>query len=116
MLASPERESTVSEEHAPKIELNEVQYLELTDKAALEKANKDYGDSWRRRGGVGAFMMLARKWDRIETQLKNNPPQWDVLQQLEIDDRPEGLIDDIRDLRRYLMLVEAHHLRNSRNG
>lgn len=28
--------------------------------------NRDYGGSWKKRGGIGAYMMLARKMDRIE--------------------------------------------------
>ena len=38
------------------------------DLEALKRAETSYGDSWKRRGGVGAFMMLARKFDRIEHQ------------------------------------------------
>jgi len=38
------------------------------DVRELMEAEKSYGDSWRKRGGIGAFMMLARKWDRIENQ------------------------------------------------
>jgi hypothetical protein len=49
--------------------------------------------------------MLARKWDRIENQ--SNDYTYDIFLALEEDQRPEGLIDDIRDLRRYLLLVEA---------
>ena len=40
------------------------------DLEALKRAETSYGDSWRRRGGVGAFMMLARKFDRIEHRTK----------------------------------------------
>ena len=57
-----------------------IEKIVLTDVDALEKAEESYGNSWRQRGGVGAFMMLARKWDRI----------------------------DIQDLRRYLLLVEEY--------
>jgi hypothetical protein len=56
-------------------------------------------------------MMLARKWDRIEKALDpqqtENPTPWDIFAAAKRDDRAEGIIDDIRDLRRYLMLVEA---------
>tara|TARA_R100000234_G_scaffold44045_2_gene26131 strand:- start:481 stop:771 length:291 start_codon:yes stop_codon:yes gene_type:complete len=76
------------------------------DVVALEKAEKSYGDSWRKRGGVGAFMMLARKWDRIENQVKAQ--QYDVFHAIEADRRSDGIMDDIQDLRRYLMLVEEH--------
>jgi hypothetical protein len=90
------------------------------DVEALQESEKHYGDSWKKRGGVGAFMMLARKWDRIEKQVQRdgmtfqpNPliskvaDKWDIFEHCAGDPRPEGLIDDIRDLRRYLLLVEA---------
>ena len=76
------------------------------DIEGLIKAERSYGTSWRNRGGVGAFMMLARKWDRLENQCKKH--DWDVFTAIGADTRPEGLIDDIRDLRRYLLLVEEH--------
>ena len=70
----------------------------------LVMAELSYGDSWKKRGGVGAFMMLARKWDRLEKQVWNYG--WDIFKAIQDDDRPEGVLDDIRDLRRYLLLVE----------
>ncbi len=76
------------------------------DVAGLVKAQRSYGTSWRNRGGVGAFMMLARKWDRLENQTKKHG--WDIFKAIEADTRPEGIMDDIRDLRRYLLLVEEH--------
>lgn len=72
----------------------------------LLEAEKSYGDSWRERGGVGAFMMLARKWDRLEKQVKE--ANYDVFQAVVDDPREEGILDDIKDLRRYLALVETH--------
>lgn len=84
--------------------LREVAEADVT---GLLEAEKSYGSSWRKRGGVGAFMMLARKWDRLETALHGMPcAPWDIFRAYEIDQREEGIIDDIRDLRRYLMLVE----------
>ena len=78
------------------------------DLSALQKAEMSYGDSWRRRGGVGAFMMLARKFDRIEHQSKKHG--WDVFEAGEVYKGEAGLLDDIRDLRRYLLLVEEYIL------
>jgi hypothetical protein len=78
------------------------------DVAQLRIAATHYGDSWKLRGGVGAFMMLARKWDRLERAVKRH--QWDVFEAAADDQRSEGIIDDIRDLRRYLILVEAYLL------
>ena len=53
-------------------------------------------------------MMLARKWDRIENQTQRE--KYDIFQTIRSDNREEGVIDDIRDLRRYLLLVEAEML------
>ena len=85
--------------------IQKVNVLANDDVSALHEAEKSYGDSWKKRGGIGAFMMLARKWDRIEKQSCDYT--YDIFLALEEDQRPEGLIDDIRDLRRYLLLVEA---------
>ena len=74
------------------------------DVAELEEAYVSYGDSWRKRGGVGAFMMLARKWDRLENKVKEY--DWDIFEAIDEDPRDEGILDDIRDLRRYLLLVD----------
>ena len=90
------------------------------DVRAVLEAEKQYGSSWKRRGGVGAFMMLARKWDRLEGALRPDDVRegcaagpcapWDIFGALEADRREEGILDDIRDLRRYLMLVESEML------
>ena len=75
------------------------------DIEALVDAEKSYGDSWKKRGGMGAFMMLARKWDRIENQVKKF--KYDIFNTIYEDPSPTGILDDIGDLRRYLFLVEA---------
>ena len=86
--------------------LSEIANLDVD---ALIKAEQSYGDSWKKRGGVGAFMMAARKWDRIELAVKRT--NWDIFNSIEEDDRAEGVIDDIRDLRRYLLLIESEMAR-----
>ena len=83
-----------------------VDQLSKQDVIGLHKSERSYGDSWKQRGGVGAFMMLARKWDRIEKQVENY--RYDIFDAMANDKRPEGLLDDIRDLRRYLFLVDSH--------
>jgi len=76
------------------------------DVMVLKQKHTGYGDSWKRRGGVGAFMMAARKWDRLENIARAF--KWDIfdaaLADGEADD--EGVLDDIGDLRRYLLLIE----------
>jgi hypothetical protein len=79
-----------------------------TDVKKLHHAEQSYGDSWKKRGGTGAMMMLARKWDRLENQVTKH--NWDIFAAAQQDTRPEGIIDDIRDLRRYLLLVESELL------
>jgi len=78
----------------------------LADVSALIEAQKSYGDSWSKRGGVGAFMMLARKWDRIENQCR--ALGYDVFKAISDGHNVDGFLDDIQDLRRYLMLVEQY--------
>tara|TARA_Y100001938_G_scaffold120970_1_gene168166 strand:- start:246 stop:548 length:303 start_codon:yes stop_codon:yes gene_type:complete len=94
----------MTKEYSPII--RETEIISAEDWTSLDKAEQDYGDSWRKRGGVGAYMMLARKWDRIENQVVEKG--WDIFKSIEQDIRPEGILDDIKDLRRYLLLVEAH--------
>ena len=84
---------------------NNIQSLADTDVQKLKQAETSYGDSWRDRGGVGAFMMLARKWDRIENHVKKD--SWDIFRTISQDSSDTGILDDIRDLRRYLLLVES---------
>ena len=86
-------------------DFDRINDLTKQDIDALKKAEISYGDSWRKRGGIGAFMMLARKWDRIENQ--TNKQGYDMFAAIFADTSDTGLLDDIRDLRRYLLLVES---------
>lgn len=124
----PERRETVAVR--PQVNPSHMTHLKavaLADVEGLERAEQQYGSSWKQRGGVGAFMMLARKWDRLHTALapandtdaahiagmSYRSPEghmvapWDIFGAIAADERAEGIIDDIRDLRRYLLLVES---------
>lgn len=81
------------------------------DVQCLRKKDAEYGGSWLRRGGAGAFFITARKWDRLETQVEKQG--YDILIAAAADCREEGILDDIRDLRRYLILIEAEILERS---
>ena len=85
--------------------LDTVQSICINDHVSLCKSDESYGDSWKKRGGVGAFMMLARKWDRIANLSKQH--SYDIFQAFQEFPDLTGVIDDIRDLRRYLLQVEA---------
>jgi len=87
-------------------DFDKIEKLTQLDVAQLRHAEKSYGDSWRSRGGVGAFMMLARKWDRIENQCKGN--HYDIFGTIIDDPSDTGILDDIKDLRCYLLLVEEY--------
>ena len=105
------------------MDMRHMEFLEQVAEADLARVRRKearYQGSWKKRGGPGAFMMLARKWDRIENQVEDtvvepiNPhgtmteaAQYDILQHVAIGGHPDGLLDDIRDLRCYLLLVEA---------
>lgn len=110
----------------PLTNLDHLETVAREDVEGLKKAQKSYGDSWKKRGGVGAFMMLARKWDRLEEALRPGDgaaqgvarvalksddhaacAPFDIFRAAELDTRAEGIIDDIRDLRRYFLLVES---------
>lgn len=85
----------------------------------LRAAHDKYGDSWRKRGGAGAYFTLARKLDRYERACAL--AKWDVFeairQTLATDgtmDGKDGLLDDVRDLRRYLFLLEEFVMRGVR--
>ena len=118
---------------ANKTNLEVVEEIAKEDVEGLAKSQEHYGNSWKKRGGVGAFMMLARKWDRIENALestnvqfraateKEGPAyktitQYDIFQQGFFDQRDEGIVDDICDLRRYLLLVESEIRINNASG
>ena len=86
----------------------EMKDIAQGDLLQLIEAEKSYGDSWKQRGGTGAFMMLARKFDRNEQQSKT--VNWDIFEAAQMYNGEEGVLDDIGDLRRYLLLVE-HEIR-----
>lgn len=85
--------------------LGQLDKIAAEDAAGLKKAYESYGPSWKQRGGIGAAMMMLRKFDRMEQRLKKL--NWDIFRAIIEDDRGEGIIDDVRDARRYLLLIEA---------
>jgi len=79
------------------------------DVEELNRKEETYQGSWKLRGGVGAFMMTARKWDRLESMLKGPPYYYDIF--AAVSDDGSGMdgtvLAEVRDLRRYLTLIEA---------
>ncbi len=96
--------------------LAQLRHIADQDVVTIEEKERAYGDSWRRNGGIGAFMIFARKWDRIKqrvtTQIEpsNSQPgaaRDNILEHIAADRRAEPILDDIRDLRQFLLLVET---------
>jgi hypothetical protein len=83
------------------------------DVAELKRKDAEYGGSWKKRGGIGAFMNLVRKWDRLDEQVSRAERQgrrgikYDIFEHITHDASAESVLDSLRDLRRYCMLVEA---------
>lgn len=85
------------------------------DCCEIEEKERTYKGSWKKRGGVGAAMMMLRKADRLEVMLKDRG--YDVFEAIEHDLNglsalPSTALDgtvlaEIRDLRRYLLLIES---------
>ena len=84
-----------------------LQQLANEDVRGLVAAFQKYGDSWRKRGGGEAYHNLTRKWDRIERAVEALDTQ-DIFEAIAIHPGKTGLMDDIQDLRRYLLLVEEY--------
>ena len=95
-------------EKLPRGYITKLEEIARTDLEVLRKKDAEYGGSWKKRGGVGAYMMAARKIDRMEVQVAVH--HYDIFKAAAEDKRDEGIIDDIRDLRRYLLLIEAEIL------
>ena len=83
--------------------------LRIAELIARFVADKDkhYGSSWRQRGGIGAFMIIARKWDRIEEACKSEKLKapYDIFDLFNTDSRSESIVDDVVDLVGYLLVL-----------
>lgn len=92
-------------------DVNYREYLSVVannDVARLLEKDKAYGASWKRRGGTGAFMMLARKWDRLEVQISSEEYGYNIFSAiLGTLKEPESVLDTLDDLARYALLVRA---------
>lgn len=97
---------------------SEQQYIDACNLCTVEcqllvEKDKEYQGSWKKRPR-GVFHMLARKWDRIEHAVEAHGD--DILDLIAKDIRSESILDDIKDLRNYLLLILLEHERNSKDG
>lgn len=98
--------------------LDELSGVAEADVEHVRMKDRSYGGSWQKRGGAGAFMMLARKWDRLENMMQSREKgQYDLFSALDEQDlsgADGSVLAEVRDLRRYLLLVEARLLHRAR--
>ena len=93
--------------------MNHMNFLQAVcdeDMRELRRKEETYKGSWKKRGGVGAFMMMARKWDRLEIILSDKNTRYDVFEKIMYEGgggEDGSVLAEIRDLRRYLILIEA---------
>lgn len=81
------------------------------DLSTIVRKNAVYGDSWKRRGGAGAFLTAVRPWDRLENMAKEHG--WDIFAAGEDvnPDNDSDILDSLRDVRNYLYLIEDEIVR-----
>lgn len=87
--------------------LDHLAEIANADVELLLEKERTYQGSWKKRGGIGAAMMLLRKIDRLEVILKD--AFYDIFAACfkDTSGKDGSALAEIRDLRRYLLLVEA---------
>jgi len=68
-----------------------------------KKKNEEYGSSWCKRGGAGAFFSVIRKTDRLETQARNR--NYDLFNVDEDPNSTESLDETLLDTVAYYLLI-----------
>jgi hypothetical protein len=82
--------------------------LHEEDRLTLTAKRQKYGDSWKRRGGTGAFHVGIRMADRLDAIAQQHG--YDIFAAMDADvPGQEGMLNAIGDLRRYLLLWEGEH-------
>lgn len=88
--------------------INELEGVASDAVALIMRKTQTYGDSWKRRGGAGAYFTAARPIDRLEGIVKQYG--YDIF--AAIADAPEGgdgtALDAITDVMNYMILTLAH--------
>lgn len=78
------------------------------DRLVLTAKRHKYGDSWKRRGGTGAFHVGIRMADRLDAIAAQFGYDIFAAMAADVPDQ-EGMLNAIGDLRRYLLLWEGEY-------
>jgi len=88
-----------------------LEEVAVRDVEGLMQARIEYGESWKKRGGCGAYFTIVRPLDRLDilcARPASNGVPFDIFQHcLDSPNGDEGVLNALRDLRRYLLLVEV---------
>lgn len=87
----------------PHTDFGKMQTLQDETLTLCQKKDSEYGASWCRRGGVGAFFTIWRKADRLEEQLKK--VDFNIFDVSDDPNSTESLDETIRDFANYLYLA-----------
>jgi hypothetical protein len=104
--------------------MNHLLFLEIVaseDIGHLRMKEKTYKGSWKKSGGRSAWFMIKRKIDRLESMMQADPlesdltalkSEHDIFERIKMDmSGVDGsVLAEVRDLRRYLLLVESEIL------
>jgi hypothetical protein len=100
------RKAMFPEDRADALDV-EPEQLDALVQACVDTAiqkDKEYGASWCKRGGIGAWFTTVRKFDRIATQLGNvDNDLWDIRGDV---GSTEALEETLIDAVNYLLLIE----------
>lgn len=88
-----------------------LQQITEEDIRYVVRKDRQYMSSWKTRGGPGAFFTFARPWDRLESiASKQGYHIFKIIADEGLRGVDGTLLACVRDLRRYLMLLEAEVL------
>lgn len=88
--------------------MHQLDAVAAAGNAVIKAKTETYADSWKARGGRGAWYTLVRPMDRLQNMVENQH-QGDVFAAIEAGalGGDGTTLDALRDLRNYLNLVEA---------
>ena len=96
--------------------MDNLEHVALAGVELIHRKTETYGDSWKRRGGAGAWFTTVRPWDRLEGIVARH--EGNVLAAIAADltGADGSALACVRDIRNYLTLIEAEALSLAQSG